>query len=91
MFSHTQPEIVLALAVLVWVYLMGAAITAAVSLAQLSFSLSIVRINPRNQRRAMDARVSAGILVTCWAWPILLILRLVSGPSSGSKSRTGVG
>lgn len=91
MFSHTQPEIVLALAVLVWVYLMGAAITAAVSLAHLSFSLSIVRIHPRNQRRAMQARVSAGVLVTCWAWPILLVLWRVSGPSSGSRSPTVTG
>lgn len=88
MFNDAHPAIAIALGALLWVYLMATAVTAAISIARLSTNLAGVRINPQNQRRAMRARVSAAVLVMCWAWPMLLILWTASGRSSASKNTT---
>lgn len=91
MLTDVHPMIAIALGVLLWVYLTGTVVTASISIARLSTNLAGVRANPQNQRRAMRARVSAGVLVTCWAWPMLLILWTASGRSSGSGVMTAQG
>lgn len=73
-----------ALTVLLWLYLAGVVVAAIMATTRLTTSLAGVRRNPANQRRAMRAQIAAAMLVTCWAWPALLILWAASGRSSES-------
>lgn len=88
MLSHAPVWALIVTAATLWIYLMGAAVTAAMAIANLIENLQAVRRNPQNHRRAKRAMVSSAALATCWAWPVLLILWTVSGSSPARAGRT---